>query len=136
MKHLSKILIISACLAIAACSGTKLLYDQAKNPAQYAKAVLLHHNAVANEGAKLLSDPAVSAKTKEAIRSAYRSTVCDKSETGAVSTCTKGPAYVLDNAVRSYETVSSAKTEAELQTALESVVSLLTNLINAIRGGG
>lgn len=126
-----------ALLALAGCSGAKLLYGHAKTPPQYAKAVLTHHNALGTQVADLLGDPTVSASSKTKLRDAYRVTVCDSKERSQgtpTASCIKGPSYALDEAVRAYEAARDAKTEAEITAAVERLVPLLTGLINATSG--
>lgn len=119
---------------VAGCTGTRTLYKKAETPTQYAKVVLLHHNAVGEEVANLLVDPTVSVGSKDTLRKAYRVTVCDKTETGPIATCRIGPSYQLTAAGKAYEAVKDAETEEQLQAALNTLVSLLTNVITAIKG--
>jgi hypothetical protein len=122
---------------LAACTGAKSLYGQAHTAPQYAKAVLEHHNAIGTQVADLIDDPVVSEQTKTKLRTAYRLTVCDGAERAQATptaTCSKGPSYKLDDAVKTYESVRDAKTEAEITAAVERLVPLLTDLINAIAG--
>lgn len=125
------------CCLLAACSGTKLLYSKAHTPPQYAKAVMTHHNALGAQVADLLADPTVSESSKAKLRDGYRQTVCDTAERAQgtpTADCKSGPSYQLDEAVRTYEAVKNAETEAEITAAVERLVPLLTSLINATSG--
>lgn len=122
-------------LILAACGGTKAVYDHASTPPQYAKSVLLHHNAIGTQLADLREDPAVSDATKEILRREYRLTVCSHAERDAdepTSSCNEGPAYVLEAAGRAYEGVANAQTEADLQKAVDELVAILVKLIDTI----
>lgn len=122
-----------ALVLLTACGGTRSVYEQANNPVQYAKAVLLHHNAIGEQVVFLIEDPLVSDASKELLTSGYRATVCAKSE-ASVSTaeCDEGPAYQLQRAAEAAELTYSATTEEELQRAVDELVGLLTQLIVTI----
>ena len=135
--HALRYLWLAAILAMAGCAGTRNLYDLAKTPDQYAKAVLSHHNALGEAAIAMRADPAVSEPTKVALRSAYRKTVCSKAElTAAVATesCADGPSQKLEKAARAYESLQTATTEAELQTAIDALTGLLVDLIELTGG--
>jgi hypothetical protein len=124
-----------AIVAIAACSGTRQLYSQASTPVEFAKAVLLHHNAIGGEVAKLVADPAVSDATKARLREAYRVTVCSSSELAArtaTADCDEGPAYKTDAAIEAYEAATNAQTAADVAAAAQAFVPLVTALVNVI----
>lgn len=125
------------CLLLAACPGTRSVYDLARTPPQYAKAVLLHHNAIGTQIASLKHDPAVGAITKQRLLDGYRSTVCSKAEiqqeTGT-DKCSKGPAQTLESAAKAYEQAGSAASEQELQEAVNTLVNLLVPLITQVSG--
>lgn len=128
-------LALLAALVLAGCSGTKQLYQLASTPPQFAKAVLIHHNALGDEAADLISSPAVSERLKGRIREAYRLTVCSEAERASsveTAACTDGPAWKLDQAGRAYEAARSATTEAELQAAIDVFVPLVVALMNQI----
>lgn len=124
-------------LLLVACSGTQAVYKQAKTPPQYAKSVLLHHNAIGAEIADLRADPTVSAPSKEALLTGYRLTVCsdaERSQDTPTASCADGPAERLEVAARAYETAAGAKTEADLQAAVDTLVGLLVKLIDTVNG--
>lgn len=124
-----------AAIAVSACSGTRALYQQANTPAEFAKAVLVHHNALGAEVVRLRADPAVSEASKQRLVDAYRRTVCSSSELAAAAPtadCDEGPAYVADRAIRAYEAAASAQTEAEVTAASNAFVPLVTALVNTI----
>jgi hypothetical protein len=132
-----KLLIIPLLALLCACGGTRAVYDLAKTPPQYAKAVLLHHNALGAQAADLREDPAVSQQTKDALRDGYRLTVCSAAERGqdsATANCKDGPAQTLEVAAQAYEATANAKTEADLQKAVDSLVGLLVKLIDTVNG--
>lgn len=137
VARISMLLVISvlaACMLVG-CSGTKQLYRQASTPVQYAKAALLHHNALGEQVVALRADPLVSARGKARLLDGYRLTVCSQDErTRAVITgdCMHGPAQRVEAAARAYESLSTAQTEAELQAAVDTLVGELVKLINAV----
>lgn len=122
---------------LAACSGTKAVYEHASTAPQYAKAVLLHHNAIGGEVADLRADPAVSEQSKAALLEGYRATVCSQAERQQdtpTASCADGAAQHLEAAARAYESAANATTEAELQKAVDDLVGLLATLINTVNG--
>lgn len=124
-------------MALTACSGTKAVYELAKSPQQYAKAVLLHHNAIGSQVADLRADPTVSARSKATLLTVYRATVCSQAERDQdtpTASCADGAAQHLEVAAGAYEKAASATTEAELQKAVDDLVGLLVPLINAVNG--
>lgn len=121
--------------ALSACSGTRLLYSKAESPPQYAKAVLMHHNAIGEQVADLRDDPTVSERTKARLLEGYRLTVCSSSEIASkasTATCAAGPAQRLETAAKAYAGLSSASTEAELQAAVDALVAELVKLITLV----
>lgn len=124
-------------LLVAGCSGTKAVYEKADTPPQYAKAVLLHHNAIGSQVADLRADAAVSDASKAKLLEGYRLTVCNSAELAAnesTATCNEGPSYVLEKAARAFEGAANAQTEAELQKAVDDLVGLLVTLIDTVNG--
>jgi hypothetical protein len=122
---------------LAGCSGTKAVYQQAKTPTQYAKAVLLHHNAIGSQVADLRGDPAVSESSKAALLQGYRVTVCsqeERSQDTPTASCADGPAQNLEAAAQAYESLATAQTEAELQKAVDALVGQLVTLITTVNG--
>lgn len=125
---------------VSACSGTKLFYRQAEaigTPTAYAKAVVEHHNAIGTQIVALTNNPSVSAQSKQALKNGYRVTVCSKSEMSSgvlTKDCAGGPSYQLDKAIRSYESVANAQTEADVQAAILQLTPLISQLINIIAG--
>jgi hypothetical protein len=120
---------------LAGCGGTRALYSQAHTPVQYAKAVLVHHNALGQQVLDLRADPLVSEESKGALLEAYRATVCDRQELDAgvdTGSCRNGPSWQLDAAAQAYEQARNATTETELQEAVDQLVDLLTRLISAV----
>ena len=137
LSRLMIVPLLMAVMLVAGCGGTRALYGHAHTPPQYAKAVLTHHNAIGAQVADLVNDPAVTAQSKAKLREGYRLTVCDSTErAGGTPTagCNQGPSYQLDAAIRAYEAARDAKTEAEIAAAVERLVPLITDLVNAIAG--
>lgn len=135
MRRLAAIYLVF--IMIAGCSGTKAVYDQAKTPTQYAKAVLLHHNAIGEQAADLRADPAVSESSKAALLQGYRLTVCSQEERShdtPTASCADGPAQNLEAAARAYESLATSQTEADLQKAVDSLVGQLVKLIDTVNG--
>ena len=133
MKRFTLVLL----LALAGCSGTQLLYRQASTPVQYVKVVLLHHNAIGEQVADLRADPSVNPQRKAQLLELYRATVCDAAEIESkVSTagCVNGPAEKLEAAAKAYESAGNATNQAEMQKAVNELVSLLVSLIPAVNG--
>lgn len=129
-------LIVIAVL-LGGCSGTKAFYRQAQTPTQYAKAILEHHNAIGLQVATLLNNQGLSEQSKEKVRAGYRLTVCDEREIASgtpTASCVNGASYDLDAAIRAYESVANAQTDADLQAAVLALTPLVTHLINAIAG--
>jgi hypothetical protein len=125
-------------MSFSGCAGMRALYEKPATPPQYAKAVLIHHNAIGESIARLREDPAVSASTKAQLLAAYRVTVCSDAEMRAstsLAACADGPAERLERAARAYELLANAKTETELQSAVDALVSLLVPLIETIARG-
>jgi hypothetical protein len=130
-----KLAIVPLLLILSACTGTKQLYGQADTPVQYAKAVLLHHNAIGEQIADLRSDAAVSESSKTKLLDGYRHTVCGASERAtnvATSACREGAAQRLEAASRAYEALRTAQTEADLQAAVDALVGQLVTLISLV----
>lgn len=124
-------------LLLAGCGGTRAVYDLAKTPPQYAKAVLLHHNAIGSQVADLRGDPAVSEQSKARLLEGYRLTVCsaaERTQDTPTASCADGPSQSLEAAARAYEATANAQTEADLQKAVDSLVGLLVKLINTVNG--
>lgn len=122
---------------VAACTGTRQVYELADTPPEFAKAVLLHHNALGTEVARLVADPAVSERAKRELREAYRATVCSSDELAAATPtadCDEGPAYRTDAAILAYEAAADAESEQEVTEAAEAFVPLVTALLDAING--
>lgn len=137
MRILASLYFTFLLAVLVGCSGTQAVYKQAKTPPQYAKAVLLHHNAIGAQIADLRADPVVSAPSKAALLDGYRLTVCsdaERSQDTPTASCADGPAERLEAAARAYEAVASAKTEAELQAAVDTLVGLLVKLIDTVNG--
>lgn len=131
------ILVISALALLAACTGTRELYQQADTPLQYTKVVLLHHNALAEEAANIVGDPTVPAVTKAKVRAAYKATVCSSTEIAGnvgVGDCADGPVQKLEAAGKAFDGVRTAENETQLQSSLTVLVNLLSELITAIKG--
>jgi hypothetical protein len=140
MKNLAKTIPSLFLVALlAGCSlfqGTQRVFELAQGPAQTAKAGLLLHNATGNFVASMVEDPEVSESTKTRIRDLYRRTVCSTAEsTVPTSDCDEGPSYRTDNAVKAYENVQNATTEAEVIAANEALVALLVDLSQLINSG-
>jgi hypothetical protein len=132
VKHIASLFVV---LLLIGCTGTKAVYNQASTPVQYAKAVLLHHNALGAEAVSIVNDPAVSAVTKDKVRAAYRVTVCSPEEVQVktpTADCDAGPAYVLDGAIIAFDVAGNAQTEAEVTAAANAFIPLVTALIRAI----
>lgn len=131
------LVIVCVCTLLAACPGTRSVYDLARTPPQYAKAVLLHHNAIGTQIASLNDDPTVGAITKKRLLDGYRTTVCSESEiqqaTGT-DKCSKGPAQKLESIAKAYERAGSRTSEEELQEAVNTLVNLLVPLITQVSG--
>lgn len=121
---------------LAGCSlfqGTQRVFELAQGPAQTTKATLLLHNASGNFVADMIGDPAVSESTKTELRQLYRRTVCSASEsTVSTEDCDEGPSYRADNAVKAYEAVQNATTEAEVMAANDALIALLVDLSQLI----
>lgn len=140
MKSLLALLVVGA-LALTACSGTKELYgvageaQVAGDVTAYARAVLVHHNALGTAAADFIANPAVTDSAKNRVREAYRVTVCSgeeiRSATGTAN-CRAGPSYLLDAAIRAVEGARNATTEAELTAALTRLTPVVTALLNAL----
>jgi len=135
MKLRATLVIIPLLILLTACSGTRNVYELAHTPPQYAKSVLLHHNAIGEQIVSLRADPLVSESSKTKLLDLYRQTVCSNVEreaTTATSACADGPAQTLDAAAKAYESLRSAQTEAQLQQAVDTLVGLLVNIINVV----
>lgn len=126
-----------ACTLLAGCPGTKSVYELADTPPRYAKAALLHLNAIGTQIASLKEDQAVTAITKKRLIDGYRVTVCSEDElkrSVGTDACANGPAQKLEKAAKAYEKASTARTEQELQEALNALVDLLVPLITQVSG--
>lgn len=124
-------------LLLVGCAGTKAVYGLAKTPPQYAKAVLLHHNALGSEVADLRADPMVSEPSKAALLTGYRATVCsaaERSSNAQTADCKDGAAQHLEAAARAYEKAANATTEDELQEAIDELVGLIATLVETVNG--
>lgn len=122
---------------LVGCSGTKAVYEQAHTPPQYAKAVLLHHNAIGEQIADLRADPAVSDVSKARLLTGYRATVCNQAERDAntsTAECAHGAAQTLQSAASAFESAANAQTEADLQKAVNDLVGLIAELIPIVNG--
>lgn len=67
----------------------------------------------------------------------YRVTVCSQSERDSdtpTASCADGAAQHLETAAKAYESAANAKTEAELQEAVDDLVGLLVKLIDTVNG--
>lgn len=127
--------LVLAVALMTGCSGTRAVYQQADTPVEYAKAVLLHHNALGLEAVRIVNDPTVSERVKSEVRAAYRATVCGGGEAVgvvAVADCTEGPAYRLDRAIQNYELLSDPDNRTALNRAVQSIVPLVTALLRAV----
>jgi hypothetical protein len=124
-------------ILIAGCGGTKQVYELASTPPQYAKSVLLHHNAIGEQIADLREDPAVSDSTKAKLLEGYRLTVCsadERAQAVVTGACKAGPAQRTEAAGMALEKLRSATTETELQAAVDALVSELVKLIDLVSG--
>lgn len=139
MKALKLSFVTAFVLLLTGCSlfqGTQRVFELAQGPAQTAKATLLLHNASGNFVASMIEDPTVSEATKTRVRDLYRRTVCSTAEsTVPTSDCDEGPSYRADSAVKAYEAVRNATTEAEVLAANEALVALLVDLSQLINSG-
>lgn len=137
MRSLVSFYLAFVLAVLVGCTGTKAVYQRAHTPPQYAKAVLLHHNAIGEQIANLRADPAVSEGGKEKLLTGYRTTVCNQVERDSntsTATCAHGAAQRLQAAASAYESAANAQTEAELQAAVNELVGLIAELIPIVNG--
>lgn len=119
-------------------AGTQRVFSLAETPAQTAKASLLLHNAIGNQIAVFVENPATSDASKESLQRLYRRTVCSEAEVNVpmrTEECGEGPAYRADAAIAGFEAVQNAQTEAELTDAMDDLVPLLVDLASLLNGG-
>lgn len=129
------LLIVCVAVVLAGCSGARQLYSLPETPSQYAKAVLVHHNAIGNQVAVLRDNPDVSEGSKEDLRLLYRDTVCSADERALdtqTADCRNGPVWRLESSAQAYDAVQSAATEAELESALRSAIAAIDAIISAL----
>jgi hypothetical protein len=118
---------LSVISLLPGCAGTSAAYKAAQGLPDTAYVVAEHYAAVVKEAADLAAIPTTSPEVKEAMKAAAEATapyVLGDPATGKPS---------LRQLAENYSAVKDAKTEAELQTALNSAVTQLARLINAVK---
>lgn len=125
-------------LVLAGCAGQRAFHKEVKEigtPTAYAKGLLDEHNVIGKQIVALKNDLGVSEASKTTLTNLYRKSVCsDEERTQAVDTgsCDEGPTYVADSAIRAYEQLASATSEAEMQAAADALALLIADLLTAI----
>jgi len=119
---------IGAALVLAGCVGTRDAYKaSAGNLEATAYVVTEHYAAVVKEAAAMKNSGALTGSALEAVR---------KADDAVRPLIIGDPATHRDGLaalVRAYQAVKSAKTEADLQAAINAAVVKLSNLINAVK---
>lgn len=131
------LILLCLLIALAGCTGARMLYSKPTTGPGYAKAVLIHHNALGKEVAQLRNDPQVSAESQLKLLAFYRPSVCSKDELArnvSTANCIEGPSYRTDAAIKAVESLRNAQTEAELQAAVNELVPLIARLVDVIQG--
>lgn len=116
---ISQLLLITAMLGLAACSGTRLAYDTAETLDAKAYVLAEHFNALQVE-ANTIADAGASQSVINRM--------------AAIERRARPVVLRLQSVAQAYAATRSAENEQQLQLALNEAALVLSDFINAVRG--
>lgn len=118
--------------AISACTGTRAAYKAAESLDEYAYVVTEHYAGMVKAAADIRQRPGTAQSTINALRTADN----------AVAPLVLGdpratpPRPSLQQLAENYRAVKDARTEAELQAAVDAAIIRLADLVRAVKSAG
>lgn len=128
------VLLLACSAIVAGCAGTKAAYQEAQSLDEYAYVLTEHYASLVREAADLKEKPTTPAAAVRAMQEADKAVHLIVVGNPSGSPPTPG----LAELAASYQQVRDAKTEAELQEAVNAAILRIADLVRAIktaRGG-
>lgn len=125
-------LLLMAAMLLPACTGTRAAYKAAEGLDEYAYVVTEHYAALVKQAADVRQRPGTAQSTINALRAA------DNAAALVILGNPRGtpPTPGLQQLVANYKQIRSAKTEAELQAAVDTAILRLADLVRAVKSAG